>query len=219
MGQGAEDLEMQGASTGFNYSKIKEENMAEKKESKTVWVTLDTTLYYTQVFEQNRDKGDVHAETDGVTKVTISLTPAQIDELKSIGVPESALGYQTFKEFDIGGVQFTGMVVKRPWVSKYLKDDAGDPQVMGAPKVFDYNKAVQAYKDAGGKGFLKDEHKTPWTIDDGLVGNGTKAKVKVSIYRGKNKAGKPTCVVTLEEIAIVDLVSYEGKERSDEVVF
>lgn len=193
--------------------------MADKKEYKSVWVTFDTTLYYPQVFEANRDKGEVHSETDGVTKVTISLTDEQINELKSLGVPETALGYQTFKEFDIDGVQFTGMVVKRPWVSKYLKDEDGNPQVMGAPKVFDYHKAVQAFKDAGGKGILKDEHKTFWTIEDGLIGNGTKAKVKLSVYRGKNKAGKPTCVVTLEEIAITDLVVYEGKERSDEVVF
>lgn len=193
--------------------------MSDKKDSKTIWLTLDTTLYYPQVFEENRDNGEMHSDTDGVTKVTISLTDEQIEELKSVGVPETALGYQTFKQFDIDGVQFTGMVVKRPWVSKYLKDDDGEPRKMGAPKVFDFNKAVEAYKEDGGRGIMKPEHKTPWTIDDGLIGNGTKAKVKISVYRGKNKAGKPTCVVQLEEIAIVELVPYEAKERSDEVRF
>jgi hypothetical protein len=195
--------------------------MADKKESKTVWITLDTTLYYAQVFEQNRDKGEVHSETDGVTKVTLALTDEQINELKSLGVPESALGYQTFKDFDIDGVQFRGYVAKRPWVSKYLKDDNGEPQVMGAPKVFDFNKAVAAWKEAGGTGRIMDEHITPWDMEkDGLIGNGSKAKVKLSIYRGKNKAGKPTCVVTLEAVAITEHVPYEGGNRNpDEVVF
>ena len=194
----------------------------EKKESKTVWITLDTTLYYPQVFEQNRDKGEVHSETDGVTKVTLALTDAQIDELKGLGVPESALGYQTFKDFDIDGVQFRVYVAKRPWVSKYVIDEnTGELQVMGAPKVFDFNKAVEAWKADGGAGRIMDEHITPWDMEkDGLIGNGSKAKVKLSIYRGRNKAGKPTCVVTLEAVAITEHVPYEGSQRNpDEVVF
>ena len=193
--------------------------MVDKKDSKTIWVTLDTQLYYAQVFEDNRDKGDMHSDTDGITKVTVKLTDDQIEDLKSKGVPESALGYGTFKSFNIDGDSFTGMVLKRPWVSKYLKDDKGDPQKMGAPLVFELAPALAKAQEEG-SWRIKDEHKTPWTMQDGLIGNGTKAKVKISIYRGKNKAGKPTCVVTLEEIAIIELVHYEGQQRnSDEVVF
>lgn len=191
----------------------------DKKDSKTIWVTLDTQLYYPQVFEENRDKGEMHSDVDGVTKVTVKLTDEQIEDLKSKGVPESALGYDTFKSFKIDDEIFTGMVLKRPWVSKYLKDEKGDPQKMGAPLVFELAPALEKAKDAD-TWRIMDEHKTPWTMQDGLIGNGTRAKVKISIYRGKNKAGKPTCVVTLEEIAIVELVAYEGGQRnSDEVVF
>lgn len=193
--------------------------MADKKDSKTVWVTFDTTLYYAQVFEGNRDKAEMHSDTDGVTKVTLRLTDEQIQEMIDLGVPETALGYQTFKDVTIDGENFRAYVAKRPWVSKYLKNDDGSPVQMGAPVVFDYNKMVQEHKDAGRTGRMKDEDITPWTMEDGLLGNGTKAKVKMSIYRGKNKAGKPTCVVTLEKIAITDLVIYEGNGNSDEVVF
>lgn len=193
--------------------------MSTTKESKTIWITLDTTLYYAQVFEANRDKAEMHSDTDGVTKVTLRLSDEQIQEMLDLGVPESALGYQTFKDVTIDGENFRAYVAKRPWVSKYLKNEDGSPVQMGAPVVFDYNKMVQEHKDAGRTGRMKEEDITPWTIDDGLIGNGTKAKVKLSIYRGKNKAGKPTCVVTLEKIAITDLVVYEGNSNSDEVVF
>jgi hypothetical protein len=81
---------------------------------------------------------------------------------------------------------------------------------MGEPLVFDLSKALEAYNKAGAMGYIKPEFKTKWTVKDGLIGNGTRAKVKLSVYRGKNKAGKPTCIVTLEEIAITELVPYEG---------
>jgi hypothetical protein len=180
-------------------------------EKKTVWTTLDAQLYWGQLFEQNRDKGDMHTETDGITKATLRLSDEQVDDLKSLGVPEQALGYQTFKQTTVGEETFTTYVVKRPWKSKYLTDkDTGEPQIMGAPLVFDYHKAVEAWKAAAGTGFIGKEFKTPWLLEDGLIGNGTKAKVKLSIYRGKNKAGKATCLVQLEEVAIVDLVEYVG---------
>ena len=180
-------------------------------EKKTVWITLDTQIYWAQLFEQNRDKGEMHAETDGVCKTTLRLTDAQVEELKPLGVPEQALGYQTFKQTTVGDDTFTSYVVKRPWKSKYLTDPkTGEAQIMGAPLVFDYNTAVESWKAAAGTGWLKNEYKTPWAVEDGLIGNGTWAKVKLSIYRGKNKAGKATCLVQLEEVAIVDLVEYVG---------
>lgn len=179
-------------------------------DKKTIWLTLDTQLYYAQVFDGNRDNGDVHAETDGVYKVTLKITNEQRQQLIDLGEQEIKLGYQTFKEATIDGETFTSYVVKRPVKSKHLKDEAGEAQVMGEPLVFDLNTAFEAWNVAGAIGYIKSEFKTKWTIQDGLLGNGTKAKVKISIYRGKNKAGKPTCIVTLEEIAITELVPYVG---------
>ena len=138
-----------------------------------------------------------------------------IEEMKSLGVPAVALGYQMFKDSTIDGENFRSFTAKRPWVSKYMKNEFGEPQFIGAPIVFDFNKALAAWKEAGSVGRIMPEHKTPWTIDNGLLGNGTKAKVKLSIYRGTNKAGKPTCVVQLEEIAIVELVTYESANKDD----
>lgn len=179
-------------------------------DKKTVWITLDTQLYYAQVFDENRDNGDMHSDTDGVYKVTLKLTPEQKQQLIDLGEQEVKLGYQTFKETTIDGETFTTYTVKRPVQSKYLKDNDGEPQVMGEPLVFDMSKALEAYNAAGAIGFIKPEFKTKWTIQDGLLGNGTKAKVKLSLYRGKNKASKPTFIATLEEIAIIELVPYEG---------
>jgi hypothetical protein len=193
--------------------------MADTK-SKTVWLTLsDVTLYYPQLFESNRDNGTMHSETDGVTKVTVALTDEQEKELLGLGVPAVALGYQTFKDYTIDGVNFRGAVFKRPWNSRYLKNEDGSPQHMGAPKVFDFNKAVAAWKEDGGTGRIMDAHKTPWEPSaDGLIGNGSKAKVKLSIYRGTNKAGKPTCVVQLEEVAVTELVKYDAPARDENEV-
>jgi hypothetical protein len=187
-------------------------------ESKTKWVTFDTTLFYAQVFEGNRDKGSMHEETDGVTKVTLLLNDEQVDKLKEMGVPATALGYDTFKKTAFSGDDWA-YVAKRPWVSKYLKTEDGSKQFMGAPLVFDYHAATERWKATGSTGRLSDEHIVPWTMQDGLIGNGTKAKVKLSVYVGTNKAGKPTSVVTLESVAITDLVVYEGTPQSDDLWF
>jgi subtilisin family serine protease len=180
------------------------------KETKTKWITLECPIFYAQVFEDNRDKAEMHSDVQGVTKVTMGLTEDQVNTLKEMGIPAVMLGYQTFKKNPalVGDDMYT-FVAKRPWVSKYIKDDNGEPLVMGAPEVFDYNAAVDKWREAGSVGKLND-YITPWTMEDGLIGNGTIAKVKLSIYNGKNKAGKPTNVTTLEAVAIVDHVPYEG---------
>jgi hypothetical protein len=161
----------------------------------------------------------MHSETNGVTKVTVALTGAQEQEMLGLGVPAVALGYQTFKDYTIDGVNFRGAVFKRPWDSKYLKNEDGSPQHMGAPKVFDFNKAMEDWKAAGGTGRIMDDHKTSWDSSvDGLIGNGSKGKVKLSVYRGTNKAGKPTCVVQLEEVAVTELVKYDAPTRGENEV-
>jgi hypothetical protein len=194
--------------------------MADNK-SKTVWVTLhDVTLYYPKLFDFNRDTGDMHNDTQGVTKVTIALTEAQEKELLGLGVPVASLGYQTFKDMTVDGVNFRGFTVKRPWYSKYIKEDDGSFKFVGAPKVFDYNEAVEAWKAAGAQGRITDSQKTSWDVDSkGLIGNGSKAKVKLTVYRGTNKAGKATCVVQLEEVAITELVPYDAPARDESEIY
>ncbi len=184
------------------------------KDYKTKWITLDTTLYYAQVFEKNRDKAEMHEKTDGVTKVTIVLDEDQHKKLLDMGIPAVQLGYDTFKPAEFAGGALV-YVAKRPGVSKSLKDDDGQPKLMGEPLVFDYNKAVEAYKADNATGIMTDKHITKWTMEDGLIGNETKAKVKLSVYVGTNKAGKPTNVTTLESIGITELVAYDNPNTDD----
>lgn len=183
-------------------------------ETKTKWIVLDTTLYYARVFEANRDKADMHSESDGVTSVSLILTAEQVQDLMDMGIPKSALGYDTFKKRDFAGDDLV-YTAKRPWVHKYLKEDDGTPVQMGEPEIFDYKAALERWNTAGATGSLRD-HIVQWTIDDGLLGNGTKAKVKLSVYNGKNKAGKATNVTTLESIAITDLVVYESSDNQSD---
>lgn len=179
---------------------------------KTKVIILDVLLHYVKVFEENRDMGNDkvdHSDTDGIYSVDLELTLEQVDQLKALGVPAATLGYQTFKKREEGD-NYT-FKVKRPHVSKYLKDDEGKRQVMGPPLVFDYNAALKAWDEAGRAGRF-DEYIAPWKMADGLIGNGTRAKVKLSVYKGK------ATIVTLERIGFTELVQYTGAD-SESVYF
>ncbi|CAB4139071.1 hypothetical protein UFOVP346_18 [uncultured Caudovirales phage] len=179
---------------------------------KTKVVILDAILHYAKVFEENRDMGNDkvdHSDTDGIYSVDLELTLEQVDQLKALGVPAVALGYQTFKKREEGDT-YT-YKVKRQHLSKNLKDDSGNRQMMGAPLVFDYNAALKAWDDNSRAGRF-DEFIVPWKMSDGLIGNGTRAKVKLSVYKGR------ATIVTLERIGFTELVQYTGTD-SESVYF
>lgn len=179
------------------------------QEYKTKYYTFDTELYYARVFEGNRDNGEMYADTEGCYNVAVTLTDEQINDFVKMGVPRKALGYDTFKPLDVADGKMT-MRLKRTHLHKRFNNDDGSRRVNGPPAVFDYNKAVEAWKAAGGKGGMVDEYTTPWDMEkDGLLGNGTKAKVKVSIYKGR------ATIVTLEKIAVVEQVKYDAPETSE----
>jgi hypothetical protein len=180
--------------------------------AKSKSVIVDAILYYAKVFEQNRDMGNEHVdltETNGMYKVDLLLDADNIKKLEEAGMPKKFGAFPTFKDAQHEGQSYKKYTAKRPHLSKYLLDEAGDRKVMGPPLVFDFNAFQGAYKAAGGQG-KSDDYITPWTIEDGLIGNGTKAKVRLNIYKGVK-----AIIVTLERIGITDHVVYETAGNSE----
>jgi len=77
------------------------------------------------------------------------------------------------------------------------------------PKVFPDGTSV-----GGGKPALYDKDGNPWEGPE-IIGNGTKAKVKVSVYDIKNRSNKGH---RLEAIYIQEFVPYESVKEEDKVV-
>jgi hypothetical protein len=180
--------------------------------AKSKSVIVDAILYYPKVFLENRDMGNEHvdlSETDGMYKVELFLDAENVKKLEEAGMPKKFGAFPAFKEGEHQGKTYKRYTAKRPHLSKYLLDEAGDRKVMGPPLVFDFNTFQEAYKAAGGQG-KSDDYITPWTIQDGLIGNGTKAKVRLNIYKGVKAT-----IVTLERIGITDHVVYETAGNSE----
>lgn len=195
-------------------------------QNKTKYVTLDAELEYAQVFYENRDMGNEqvdHSDTDGVYKVTLILDEENKEKAIQAGCPEKQGAYFQFKPFERDGKTLYKFTVRRPHLHpKFMVRDADGQDtderlVLGAPQVFDLNRAKEAWVAAGEKGRL-DQYSIPWTQDDGLLGNGTKGKVKLSIQTGvgvHGKAkGKRFTKVELMGVGITNLVEYAGASGS-----
>jgi hypothetical protein len=190
--------------------------------NKTKYVTVDAELEYAQVFLENRDMGNEqvdHSDTDGVYKVTLILDEDNKNKAIEAGCPAKQGAFEQFKAFERDGNTLYKFVVRRPHIHpKFMvMDEQGNPTderlILGPPQTFDLNKARKAWEEAGEKGRL-DQYAIQWTINDGLIGNGTKAKVKLSIATGEGKFGKAKgkkfTKVQLMGIGITNLVEYEG---------
>lgn len=191
-------------------------------QNKTRFITLDAELEYAQVFYENRDMGNDqvdHSDTDGMYKVTLILDEANRDKAIEAGCPAKQGAHDQFKPFDRDGVTLYKTNVRRPHLHPRFmqRDENGQDTdqrlVVGPPKVFDLNAALAAWSEADEKGRV-DDYATAWTMEDGLLGNGTKAKVKLAIQSGvgvHGKAkGKKFSRVELVAIGFTDLVEYVG---------
>jgi len=181
----------------YNSNLNKENNM-----SKTKYGSFRGELFYAQIFEQNRDMGGDNneaakavAKKDGqYTTIFIPKDDAEMQRMKDLGFPESSMGWPQIKVYDYAGGK-EGMKLKHPHTHPKISE-------LGGPiDVFDWTE---------GKGTKI------WDMDvDGEVGNGTKAVVRISIYRREPDA---TPIVGLESVAIVDHVPFEregGEEEMD----
>lgn len=173
--------------------------------SKTTFRTYDCTIYWARLKEGNRDMGpgddsDVGrrlTEIQGQYTIDMVVTDGVKAKMIKDGIPEVVLGYDKFKAWE-GDSEDGDWVykAKRPhFEPKFKNEETGEMGIeMGPPNVVDYN----ATKEAG--------EVVPF---DGLIGNKSKGKVKLSIYKGRST------IVKLQSVGVTDLVEYE----SDEVFF
>lgn len=83
-------------------------------------IYLTGTSMWAKLFERNRDKGEYHTETDGITSLDLLLEKEDLDKLKASG---SRLRPKVTDE---------GLTIKfrRPWVHPSIEEFGGPPQVV-----------------------------------------------------------------------------------------
>ncbi len=166
----------------------------------TTYKMYDAVAEWARLFPHNMDKGEgdsdaaaVVRETGGQYKMDILVDDATKAKMIADGIPETSLGYQMFHLVPESGLW--RYKAKRPHLSKTLKDkETGEPVVFGPPNVVDYKKIEAGIEP------------NKWD-DQVLIGNGSKVKVKLSIYKNGKKR-----IIRLESVAVVDLVEYTGSE-------
>jgi len=156
---------------------------------KTKYGVFEGSLYYARVFNDNMDTSDFHENTQGQYNVMfVPKDNEEINRMVGLGFPETAMGNKMIKPIDAADGK-VGMKLKRPNVHPSGIDDFG-----GAPAV------------------TKGTTTSKWDfVEDGALGNGTTAKVKLSIY-GEGS----TASVRLEKIGILDHVPYEEMASADD---
>lgn len=158
--------------------------------SKTKYVKMTGFLEYARVFPENMDNWEGHAETKG--QFNVNFYPESEEEMNKYfeaGAPKSTMGHDTFKEGNEFGIGvFTKL--KRPNI--HLRFD----NWRSAPDVFDFRDGPSTKE---------------WSMEeDGELGNGTKAIVKVGVY-----GDGPRAIKTLEAVAVLEHVPYE-REAAEE---
>lgn len=154
--------------------------------SKTKIIVMTGFVEYAKIFPENMDDNmDYHAKTQG--QYNVNFYPESEADFKAFfdaGAPESAMGHDTVKlgnsELALGRY----FKLKRPNIHP-----AGIEEFGGAPLVFDHTDGESLKR---------------WSFsEDGELGNGSKVKVKVSIYGSGQRA-----VVRLERVAVLDAKVY-----------
>jgi len=161
--------------------------MAAKK--KTKFGVFEGELFYARLFEDTMDNSEYHERTQG--QYNTMFVPKDSDELNrliAMGFPEVSMGNQMVKPIAAADDRM-GVKLKRPNVHPSGIEDFG-----GAPAV---THGVTSQK---------------WdNIVDGNLGNGTKVKVKISIY-GEGA----TAAVRLEKVGVVEHVPYQELAEPDD---
>tara|TARA_R110000796_G_scaffold30122_3_gene80723 strand:+ start:174 stop:731 length:558 start_codon:yes stop_codon:yes gene_type:complete len=174
----------------------------------TTWKTYEAELEYAQLFERNMDKGNDDSDAGrtiaakgGQTKVTMLITEDVKDQMIADGVPLVSMGYDMFKhdpERDL-----FRYVAKRPWNSPFKDEDTGKIKPFGEPNVVDYPASVAAMEVAKETGESVDAVQWDPSVN---IGNGSLAKVKLSIYQNGSKR-----IIRLEGVAVVEHVAFESE--------
>ena len=180
---------------------------------KTEWLQIDAFLMWAKVFEENRDTAE-RAKRQGVThkgvlkgleasegKYTVEVIPAtqdDLDKVKSVLTDDLYGGRNRYKDVDLGAGK--AFELERKHLNKHVFKD----RETGEDKEYDFGGQpdIVWFNDEKGKN-------VKWDIEtDGLIGNGTLAKVKFQVYMPD---GTPTTADTirLEKIGVIDHVPYQ----------
>lgn len=156
----------------------------------TKFITMTGYVEYAKVFAENMDDNmDFHEKTQG--QFNVNFYPETENDFKAFfdaGAPESAMGHDTIKMGNSELALGKYLKLKRPNVHP-----SGIEAFGGAPKVFDFREG---------------ESTKQWDFaEDGELGNGSKVKVKVSIY-----GSGPRASIRLERIAVLEQKVYTREE-------
>ena len=165
-------------------------------------VYVECELEWTKLREEDRDMGprdgsDMANNFDakqGVYVVNCVIDDETKNKMVADGIPNKGLQAQLFKTSKEGKAFYKAT---RPHFNpKFRNQETGEQGVtVGPPAMF----------KKSGDGFV------PWNWEeDGLIGNGSKAIVKLDVWDGK--------ITTLEKVAVVDHVVYESN-TDDRSVF
>ena len=160
-------------------------------------VYVECQLEWTRLREDNRDMGpedgsDLSRKIEskqGQYIVDCLISDEEEKTMLEQGVPNKGLHAGNWKTNKEGNRLYKA---KRGHFNPMFKDkDTGEMGVVtGPPKVFK----------------LVDGEYLPWDWEtDGLIGNGSKATVKLDVYKDR--------VVTMEKVCINELVVYEAEEE------
>ena len=156
--------------------------------AKTKYGVFEGSLYYARLHPDNMDDSEYHERTQGqYNTVFIPKDDEEINRMVDLGFPTESMGNQMIKEYNVADGR-KGMKLKRPNV---------------------HPSGIEAF--GGPPSVTKGVTNSPWDyIEDGALGNGTTAKVKISIYGAGSTAS-----VRLEKVGILEHVPFEELEDVD----
>jgi hypothetical protein len=161
--------------------------MTDKKKPK--FGVFEGELLWPKLHEENMDTKEWQMKkSEGEFNTVLILKDSEeLQKLKDLGFPEESMGNAMIKAYPQANDRL-GVKLKR-----YNKHPAGIEDFSGAPPV---------------------THGTtnkPWDyIEDGALGNGTKAKVKIRIW-GEG----PRASVQIEKVGILEHVPYDDTPAED----
>ena len=166
-------------------------------------VVVECELEWAKLREDDRDMGPrdgsdmaINMEAkQGIYVVNLMLTEESKAKMIADGVPNKGLQAQLFKQSKEGRLYYKAT---RPHFNPKFRNMETNEQgvTIGEPAMF---------KQVG-------EDHVPWDWEvDGLVGNGSKAIVKLDVWDGK--------ITQLEKVSVTNHVVYEGKDSDDRSVF
>lgn len=156
-------------------------------------VTAEGELYYPKLFPQNKEVSEYTTKTEGsYNTVFIPASEEELNKFLDAGFPKESMGNQMIKEYSVAGGR-KGIKLKRPHVHPSIEDFGG------APKVLD---------------FTQGQGEKLWDFDvDGALGNGTKAKVKASIYVPEKGSKTKGAITRLDAVAVTEHVEHKGESE------